>query len=264
VPTADAGDAAAPTPSLVAAAAPAGRGGFRHSRPLGSYGSRKPGGNVGRAGMGGRALVGPGVAGVAGAGIAPVAASAADGLARGGGGRDLDAVGVQSRRGRGGRSPAGAIGGRRRGRLHLSRRGCSTMGLRRRRWRGRRGTGGATDGGGRRRRRRRARTERGRGHWDGGHACERGCEFAKGRAWPSRPPRVPGSRGRRARQATTDLAPRGGCSALRAERSLPIVCNDGFRGLYMDGGNYLHWLATARVNSQSGNRGQATVSALLA
>jgi len=83
VPTADAGDAAAPPPPLPVSGAPAGRGGFRHSRPLGSYGSRKPGGNVGRAGVGGRALVGPGVAGVAGAGTTPVAASVADGLARG-------------------------------------------------------------------------------------------------------------------------------------------------------------------------------------
>jgi len=72
--------------------------------------------------------------------------------------------------------------------------------------------------GSRRRRRGRARTERGRGHGDGGPACERRCEPAKGRAWTRRPPRGPGGRGRRARQATTDRAPRGGCSALRAER----------------------------------------------
>jgi len=78
-----AGDGANPTPPLFAAAAPAWRGGFRHSRLLGSYGSRKPGGNVGRAGTGGRALVSPDVAGAAGKSIAPDAASAADGLARG-------------------------------------------------------------------------------------------------------------------------------------------------------------------------------------
>jgi len=31
----------------------------------------------------------------------------------------------------------------------------------------------------------------------------------------------------------------------------------------MHGGNYLHWLMTARANSLSGNRARATVSALL-
>jgi len=182
---------------------------------------------------------------------------------QGRGGRDLDAVGVRARRGPGGQSPAGDIGGHGRERLRLSGKGCSTMGPRRRRWLGRRGTGGATGGGGRRRRRRRARTERGRGHGDGGPACERGREPAKGGAWPSRPPRGPGGRSRRARQTTTDRAPRGGCSALRAERSLPLVCSDRFGRLYVQGGNYLHWLATAGVNSQSGNRARATLSALL-
>ena len=63
----------------------------------------------------------------------------------------------------------------------------------------------------------------------------------------------PGCRGQRERQATADWAPRGGCSALRAELSLPLVCNDRFRGLDMHEGNYLHWLVTARVNSQSEN-----------
>jgi len=63
---------------------------------------------------------------------------------------------------------------------------------------------------------------------------------------------------------TTDRAPRGGCSVLRAERSLPLVCNDRFRGLCMHGWNYLHWWVTARVKSLSGNRARATVSALLA
>jgi len=82
-PPAAAGGAAAPAPPLGAAAAPAWRGGFRHSRPSGSYGCCKPGGKVGRAGTGGRALVGPGVAGAGGDCIAPDAASAADGLARG-------------------------------------------------------------------------------------------------------------------------------------------------------------------------------------
>jgi len=56
----------------------------------------------------------------------------------------------------------------------------------------------------------------------------------------------------RARQATADRAPRGGCSALRVGLLLPLVCNDRFAGLDMHGGNYLHWLMTARVNSQSG------------
>jgi len=78
-----AGHAVDPTPPLLAAATTALRGGFRHSRPLGSYSSRKPCGNVARTGTGGQDLVGPGVAGVSGKGIAPDAASAADGLARG-------------------------------------------------------------------------------------------------------------------------------------------------------------------------------------
>ena len=72
---ADAGGIAAPPPRLVAAAAPAGRDGFRHSRPLGSYGNRKPGGNGGTEAMGGRARVGPGVAAVEDAGTAPGAAT---------------------------------------------------------------------------------------------------------------------------------------------------------------------------------------------
>jgi len=63
----------------------------------------------------------------------------------------------------------------------------------------------------------------------------------------------PRSRGQRARQATADRAPRGGCSALRAGQSLFLVCNDRFGGLDMHRGIYLHWLVTARVNFQSGN-----------
>jgi len=88
---------------------------------------------------------------------------------------------------------------------------------------------------------------------DEGPSYKHRREPARGRAWPRRPPRGPSGRGRRARQATTHRAPRGGCSALRAERSLPLVCNDRFGGLCMHGGNYLHWLVTARVKSLSGN-----------
>jgi len=98
---------------------------------------------------------------------------------------------------------------------------------------------------------------------DDGPAYERRCEPAKGCAWPSRPSRGPSGRGRRVRQATTDRPPRGGCSALRTERSLPLVCNDRFGGLYMHVGTYLHWLVTARVKSLSGNWARATLSALL-
>jgi len=56
----------------------------------------------------------------------------------------------------------------------------------------------------------------------------------------------------RARQATADRAPPGGCSALRVGLLLPLVCIDRFGGLDMHEGNYLHWLVTARVNSQLG------------
>ena len=56
----------------------------------------------------------------------------------------------------------------------------------------------------------------------------------------------------RVRHATADRAPRGGCSALRVGLLLPLVCNDRFGGFDMHGGNYLHWLVTARVNSQLG------------
>jgi len=136
---------------------------------------------------------------------------------------------------------------------------CRTTGPCRRRWRGRRSTRGAADGGGVG-----GSDEVGHGRsGDGGPAGERRCEPAKGRAWHRCPPRGPSGRGRRARQATTDRAPRGGCSALRAERSLPPVCNDRFGGLYMHGGNYQHWLVTARVKSLSANWARATVSALL-
>jgi len=98
---------------------------------------------------------------------------------------------------------------------------------------------------------------------DGGPAYERRCEPAKGRAWLRGPPRGPRGRGRRARQATTDRAPRGCCSASRAEWSLLLVCNDRFGGLCMHGANYLHWLVTARAKFLSGNWAWATVSALL-
>jgi len=90
-----------------------------------------------------------------------------------------------------------------------------------------------------------------------------GSSPRRGAPGPDNPPRGPSGRGRRARQATTDRAPRGGCSALRAERSLPLVCNDRFGGLCMHGGIYLHWLVTTRVKSLSGNWAWATVSALL-
>jgi len=43
----------------------------------------------------------------------------------------------------------------------------------------------------------------------------------------------------------------------------PSSCNDRFGGLDMHGWKYLHWLATARVNSHSGNWARATVSARL-
>jgi len=59
----------------------------------------------------------------------------------------------------------------------------------------------------------------------------------------------------RARQATADRAPRGGCSALFVGQFLPLVCNDPLGGLDMHGGNYLHWFVTARVNSHLGKLG---------
>jgi len=257
-PPAAAGDAADPTKPLVAAATPAWRGGFRHSRPLGYYGSRKPGGNVGRAGTGGRALVGPGVAGVAGKGIAPDAASAADRLSRGTTGR-TSARSVSGRVGdasdgatpglSGGVAGDGSISAEGHRVLREPVVGGGAAGGAPEVRRTRRGVGGADEVG------------LGR-NWDGGPAYERRGEPAKGRAWPRRPPRGPSSRGRRARQATTDRAPRGGCSALRAERSLPLVCNDRFGGLCMHGGHYLHWLVMARVKSLSGNWARAAVSAL--
>jgi len=94
----------------------------------------------------------------------------------------------------------------------------------------------------------------------------RGCEPPKKRTRPPHPPGGrhvgPGCRGQRAREATADRAPRGGCSAMRAKRSLPLVCNDRFAGLDMHGRNYPHWLVTARVNFLSGNCVRSTVSAL--
>jgi len=81
VPAAGARQVAVSAPALAAAAAPAGRGGFRHSPPLGSYGSRMPGGTDGRAGTAGRVPGGPGVAGTAGSD--PTPAAAADGAPTG-------------------------------------------------------------------------------------------------------------------------------------------------------------------------------------
>ena len=255
-PPADAGSVAAPPTPLAAAAAPAGWDEIRHSRPLGSYRNRRPGGHDGQADMCGRALVCPGVAGVEGTGTAPFAAPSADGLAG-------DAAAGASTR-----SAAGSAGGEADGAPTGLSGGLAEDGfisaegdvvLRRPRpGRGRRGgapgarlpTGivDADDG------------RRGR---DGGVGAgtaiplPRGCEPPKGRA---RPPRTSGGprggpdfRGQRARQATADWAPHGGCSTLRAERSLPLVYSDRFGGLDMHEGNYMHWLVTARVSSQSGN-----------
>jgi len=199
-PPAAAGDAAGPTPPLVAAAAPAWRGGFRHSRPLGSYGSRKPGGNVGRAWTDGPALVGPGVARVAGATIAPDAASAADGLARG-------ATGGTSARSVSGRigdaadgAPPGLSGGVA-GDGSISAEGDVVL-------REPAGGGGAAGGAPEVR-----RTRRGIGvadavgpgrNGDGGPAHERQCEPVKGRARPRRRRgvRVAAAGGRGRRQPT--------------------------------------------------------------
>jgi len=257
-PPAAAGDAADPTPPLVAAAAPAWRGGVRHSRPMRSYGSRKPGGNVGRAGTGGRDLVGAGVAGVAGDSIAPDAASAADGLARG----TTGGTSARSVPGRIGDAADGAppgLSGGAAGDGSISAEGDvvprepadggGAAGGAPEVRPTRRGVGGADEVG-------LGRNE------DGGRAYERRGEPAKGRAWPRRPTRGPSGRGRRALQATTARAPRGGCSALRVERSLPLVCNDRFGGLCLHGGNYLHWLVTARVKSLSEHWARATVFAL--
>jgi len=58
-----------------------------------------------------------------------------------------------------------------------------------------------------------------------------------------------------AREVTGDQAPRGGFSALRERRLLPLICNDRLGGLDMHAGNYLHWLVTARVNSNLGKSG---------
>jgi len=91
---------------------------------------------------------------------------------------------------------------------------------------------------------------------------------ATGGAYPTRRASARGPRGgpgwraregggapERARQATADRAPRGGCSALRVGRLLPLVCNDRLGGLEIHGGNYLHWLVTARVKSRLGQLG---------
>jgi len=257
-PPAAAGDAADAPPPLTAAAASAWRGGFRHSRPLRSYGSRKPGGNVGHSGTGGRALVGPGVAGVAGESIAPDAVSAADGLARG----TTGGTSARSVPGRIGDTADGAAPGLSGGVAGYGSISADQDVVLREPAGGRGAAGGAPEV---------RRTRRGVGgadevglgrNGDGGPAYERRCEPVKGRAWPRRPPRGPSGHGQRAPQATTDREPRGGCSASRAERSLPLVCNDRFGGLCMHGANHLHGLVTARVKSLSGNWVRATVSAL--
>jgi len=198
--------------------------------------------------MGGRALVGPGVAGVAGAGTAPVAASAADGIAKGAEGGASTRLSSGRVGGTADGTPPGLSGGLA-GDGFISAEGDVVLsdpvkdggaaggapGVRRTA-----AVGGADDDG---------HGQNG----DGEPACARRCEPAKERARRSRPPWGPGGRGQRARQATTDRAPCSGYSALRAERSPPLVCNDRFGGLYMHGGNYLYWLVTARVNFQSGN-----------
>jgi len=131
-----------------------------------------------------------------------------------------------------------------------------------------------------RRRRRGTRSPTGGGDASGGGG-RRGGNAGAGKMGPSRCPAratrgayltgratAHGPRGRpdwraregagapgRARQATADRAPRGGCSALRVGWFLPLVCNDRLGGLDMHGGNYLHWLVTARVNSHLGKLG---------
>jgi len=74
-----AGDVAASAPGPATATAPAGRGGFRHSRPFGSYGSRMPGGTDGRTGTVGRRPGGPDVVGATDADTCPGAVAAVDG-----------------------------------------------------------------------------------------------------------------------------------------------------------------------------------------
>jgi len=178
-----AGGAADPAPPLVAAAAPAWRGGLRHSRPLASYGSRKPGGNVGRAGTGGRALVGPGVTGAAGASISPDAVSAADGLARG----TTGGISARTAPGRTGDAADGAPPGLSGGVVgdgFISAEGDVVL--------REPASGGGAAGGAPEVR----RTQRGVGGADqvglgrirdGGPAYERRREPAKGRGWPRRP-----------------------------------------------------------------------------
>ena len=74
-------DVATSPPALAVVAAPAGRGGFSHSLPLGSSGNRRPGGTGGRMGRAGPFPADPCVAATAGAGTAPGAAANADGRA---------------------------------------------------------------------------------------------------------------------------------------------------------------------------------------
>ena len=57
----------------------------------------------------------------------------------------------------------------------------------------------------------------------------------------------------RAPQAVADRTSRGGWSAYRVERSLPLICNDCLGGLDFPARHYLRWLVTARVNSHPGN-----------
>jgi len=78
-PAAGARQAAVSASALAAAAAPAERGGFRHFRPFGSYGSRMPGVTDGRTGAVGRRPGGPEVVGATAANADPGAAAAVDG-----------------------------------------------------------------------------------------------------------------------------------------------------------------------------------------
>jgi len=233
------GDIAASAAVPATATAPSGWGGFRHSLPFGSYGSRMPGGTGGRTGTARRRPGGPDVVDVADADTGPGAATAVDGHdagmrdeaptgPAGGVARDASISAEGNVVLRGPLCARGPPRGRRRRRAtrHPTRGGDASGGGGRRSGDATAGTMGPP----------RCPAQATRGAYPNCRASVRGPRGGPG--WCAR---EGGGAPERARQATADRAPRGGCSALRVRRLLPLVCNDRLGGLEIHGGNYLHW-----------------------
>jgi len=248
----DARDVPTSAPAPASAMTPAGRGGSSHSQPLGSCGSRMPGGTDGRTGTARCRPLGPGFDDAAGAVAAPGAVAAVDRRPAGAG----DGAPTEPEEDGTPTGSAGCVTGD--GSIPAEEdvvlRGPLCSG-------GHRGSNGsaedvasgagvATPVAGRR-----------RGNGDDGTAPQpdprrQGGGVPDPPSGATRALRGPGlasPRGRGRRQLTGRHA--AGAARCACDGSSASSCHDRLGGLDMHGGNYLHWLVTARVNSHFGKLG---------